>query len=146
MSENNEVTRKEFEEMKAQIKENNLMLKEMLSTLDIIMNGIKTTCMVYMCNKENKEEVKEISKVIMLMNIAMSFQSRELQRFYSTEPYIDEQKVEDLGTLLNILNETHDTGKEHKEDLEPGLFDWLEQNMDKFKEMENIFKDTRKPN
>lgn len=27
MSENNEVTRKEFEEMKAQIKENNLMLK-----------------------------------------------------------------------------------------------------------------------
>ena len=58
MSENNEVTRKEFEEVKMKIKENNLMLKEMLSTLDIIMNGIKTTCIAYMCNKENKEEVK----------------------------------------------------------------------------------------
>lgn len=146
MSENNEVTRKEFEEMKAQIKENNLMLKEMLSTLDIIMNGIKTICIAYMCNKENKEEVKEINKVITLMSITMSFQSRELQRFYSTEPYTDEQKVEAFDTLLNILNEMKDTGKEHKEDLEQGLFDWLEQNVDKFKEMENIFKDTTKPN
>lgn len=146
MSENNEVTRKEFEEMKAQIKENNLMLKEMLSTLDIIMNGIKTTCIACICNKENKWEVKEINKVIMLMHVTMSFQSRELQRFYSTESYTDEQKVEAFDTLLNILNETQDTEKEHKKDLEPGLFDWLEQNVDKFKEMENIFKDTTKPN
>lgn len=146
MSENNEVTRKEFEEMKAQIKENNLMLKEMLLTLDIIMNGIKTTCIACICNKENKEEVKEINKVIMLMHVTMSFQSRELKRFYSTESYTDEQKVEAFDTLLNILNEMQDTEKEHKEDSEQGLFEWLEQNIDKFKETENIFKDTRKPN
>ena len=107
MSESNEATRKEFEEMKATIKENNLMLKEMLSTLDIIMNGIKTTCVAYMFDKENKEEVKEINKVIMLMNITMSFQSRDLRRFYSTESYTDEQKVEAFDTFLNILSSVH---------------------------------------
>lgn len=83
MSENNEVTRKEFEDFKTKIEENNLMLKEALSTLDIVMNSIRTVCVICMCNKEESE---------------------------------------------------------------PSLFEWLEQNMDKFKEMENIFKDTRKPN
>lgn len=146
MSENNEVTRKEFEEMKAKIKENNLMLKEALSALDIIMNGIRTTCVIYMCNKEDEKSLKEINKTIMLMSIAMDLHSKELRNFYLTDADAEEQKNEDLDNLLNVLNEMYDTEKERTENSEPSLFEWLEQNMDKFKEMENIFKDARKPN
>ena len=106
MSENNEVTRKEFEEMKARIEENNLMLKETLSALDIIMNGIKTTCVIYMCNKEDEKELKEINKTIMLMSIAMDLHSKKLRRFYLKDADAEEQKNEDLDNLLNVLNET----------------------------------------
>ena len=146
MSENNEVTRKEFEEMKAKIKENNLMLKETLSTLDIVMNSIKTVCVIYMCNKEDEGVLKEINKTIKLMSFAMYLRSKELRHFYLTDADKEEQENEDLDNLLNILNEMYDTEKERKENSEPSLFEWLEQNMDKFKEMENIFKDTIKPN
>lgn len=146
MSENNEVTRKEFEEMKAKIKENNLMLKEALSTLDIVMNGIGTTCVIHMCNKEDKKVLKEINETIMLMSLAIDLHSKELRHFYLTDADAEEQKNEDLDNLLNVLNEMYDTEKERTENSEPSLFEWLEQNMDKFKEMENIFKNARKPN
>lgn len=146
MSENNEVTRKEFEEVKTKIEENNLILKETLSTLDIVMNSIKTVCVIYMCNKEDEKVLKEINKTIMLMSFAMDLHSKELKHFYLTDADKEEQENEDLDNLLNILNEMHNTEKERKEESEPSLFEWLEQNMDKFKEMENIFKDTRKPN
>lgn len=146
MSENNEVTRKEFEEIKAKIKENNLMLKEALSTLDIVMNGIKTVCIIHMCNKEDEKVLKEINETIMLMSFAMELHSKELRHLYLTDADKDEQENEDLDTLLNVLNEMYDTEKERKEESEPSLFEWLEQNIDKFKEMENIFKDTRKSN
>ena len=146
MSENNEVTRKEFEEMKAKIEENNLMLKEALSTLDIVMNSIKTVCVIYMCNKEDEKVLKEINETIKLMSFAMYLHSKELRHFYLTDADKEEHENEDLDNLLNVLNEMYDTEKERKEESEPSLFEWLEQNMDKFKEMENIFKDTRKPN
>lgn len=146
MSENNEVTRKEFEEMKAKIEENNLMLKEALSTLDIVMNSIKTVCVIYMCNKEDEKVLKEINEIIKLMSFAMYLHSKELRHFYLTDADKEEQGNEDLDTLLNVLNEMYDTEKERKEESEPSLFEWLEQNIDKFKKMENIFKDTRKPN
>lgn len=146
MSENNEVTRKEFEEMKAKIKENNLMLKEALSALDIVMNGIKTICVIYMCNKEDEKELKDINETIMLMSIAMDLHSKKLRHLYLKNADAEEQKNEDLDNLLNVLNEMYDTEKERTENSEPSLFEWLEQNMDKFKEMENIFKNARKPN
>ena len=146
MSENNVVTRKEFEEVKTKIEENNLMLKEALSTLDIVMNSIKTVCVIYMCNKEDEKVLKEIDKTIKLMSFAMELHSKELRYFYLTDADKEEQENEDLDTLLNILNEMYDTEKERKEESEPSLFEWLEQNMDKLKEMENIFKDTIKPN
>lgn len=146
MSENNEVTRKEFEEMKAKIEENNLMLKEALSTLDIVMNSIKTVCVIYMCNKEDEKVLKEINETIKLMSFAMDLHSKELRHFYLTDADKEEQENEDLDTLLNVLNEMYDTEKERKEESEPSLFEWLEQNIDKFKKMENIFKDTIKPN
>lgn len=146
MSENKEVTRKEFEEMKVKIEENNLMLKEALSALDIVMNGIKTTCVIYMCNKEDEKELKDINETIMLMSIAMDLHSKELKHFYLKDADAEEQKNEDLDNLLNVLNEMHNAEKERTENSEPSLFEWLEQNMDKFKEMENIFKGTRKPN
>lgn len=146
MSENNVVTRKEFEEMKAKIEENNLMLKETLSTLDIVMNSIKTVCVIYMCNKEDEKVLKEINEIIKLMSFAMYLHSKKLKHFYLTDADKEEYENEDLDTLLNVLNEMYDTEKERKEESEPSLFEWIEQNMDKFKEMENIFKDTRKPN
>lgn len=146
MSENKVVTRKEFEEVKTKIEENNLMLKEALSTLDIIMNGIKTVCVIYMCNKEDKKVLKEINETIMLMSVAMDLHSKELKHFYLTDADKEEQENEDLDNLLNILSEMQDTEKERKEESEPSLFEWLEQNMDKFKEMENIIKGTNKPN
>lgn len=146
MSENNEVTRKEFEEVKTKIEENNLMLKEALSILDIVMNSIKTVCVIYMCNKEDEKVLKEIDKTIKLMSFAMELHSKELRHFYLTDADKEEQENEDLDTLLNILNEMYDTEKERKEESEPSLFEWLEQNIDKFKEMENIIKGTNKPN
>lgn len=146
MSENNVVTRKEFEEVKTKIEENNLMLKAELSTLDIVMNSIKTVCVIYMCNKEDEKVLKEINEIIKLMSFAMYLHSKELKHFYLTDVDKEEYENEDLDTLLNILNEMCDTEKERKEESEPSLFEWIEQNMDKFKEMENIFKDTRKPN
>lgn len=146
MSENNVVTRKEFEEVKTKIEENNLMLKETLSTLDIVMNSIRTVCVICMCNKENEEVLKELNKTIKLMSFAMYLHSKELRYFYLTDADKEEQENEDLDNLLNILNEMYDTEKERKEESEPSLFEWLEQNMDKFKEMENIIKGTRKPN
>lgn len=146
MSENNEVTRKEFEETRVKIEENNLMLKEALSTLDIVMNSIKTVCVIYMCNKEDEKVLKEINETIKLMSFAMYLHSKELRHLYLTDANKDEQENEDLDTLLNILNEMYDTEKERKEESEPSLFEWLEQNIDKFKKMESIFKDTRKPN
>lgn len=146
MSENKVVTRKEFEEMKAKIKENNLMLKEALSTLDIVMNSIKTVCVIYICNKEDEKVLKEINKTIMLMSIVMGLHSKKLRHLYLKNADKEEQENEDLDNLLNVLNEMYDTEKERKEESEPSLFEWLEQNMDKFKEMENIFKDARKPN
>ena len=146
MSENNEVTRKEFEEMKVKIEENNMMLKEALSALDIVMNSIKTVCVIYMCNKEDEKVLKEINETIKLMSFAMYLRSKGLRHFYLTDADKEEHENEDLDTLLNVLNEMYDTEKERKEESEPSLFEWLEQNMDKFKEMENIFKDTRKSN
>lgn len=146
MSENNEVARKEFEDFKTKIEENNLMLKEALSSLDIIMNGIKTVFIVYMCNKEDENVLKEIEKTFMLMSVAMDLHSKELRHFYLTDADKEEQKNEDLDNLLNILNEMYSTEKERKEESEPSLFEWLEQNMDKLKNMENIFNGTRKPN
>lgn len=146
MSENNEVTRKEFEEVKTKIEENNLMLKEALSTLDIVMNSIRTVCIIYMCNKEDEEVLKEFNKTIKLMSFAIDLHSKELKHFYLIDADKEEQENEDLDILLNVLNEMYDTEKERKEESEPSLFEWIEQNMDKFKEMENIFKDTRKPN
>lgn len=146
MSENKVVTRKEFEEVKTKIEENNLMLKEALSTLDIVMNSIKTVCVIYMCNKEDEKVLKEINETIKLMSFAMYLHSKGLRHFYLTDADKEEQENEDLDNLLNVLNEMYDTDKERKENSEPSLFEWLEQNMDKFKEMENIFKDTRKSN
>lgn len=146
MSENKVVTRKEFEEVKTKIEENNLMLKEALSTLDIVMNSIRTVCVIHMCNKEDEEVLKEINKTIKLMSFAMELHSKELRHLYLTDADAEEQKNEDLDNLLNVLNEMYDTEKERAENSEPSLFEWLEQNIDKFKEMENIFKDTIKPN